>query len=123
MTTRDRLQKVALIFRDPALCEEFLQGLRWKGGRAVCPACGSDRIGAIATRHLLRCRSCRKQFNSIQGTIFEGSRLGLNKWLVCVFAVANGIRITNKDLAGVLGVTLATAWRMRQRIRCTQRLA
>ena len=62
----------------------------WPEG-PVCPHCGlqgrskklDQREGAAmhGRAGLHQCRSCRKQFTVTVGTVFEGSRIPLDKWL------------------------------------------
>src|SRR5688572_29080982 len=76
-------------FSDLSVCNAYMRQIKWPSGRVVCPKCGSDRIGEIATRSMLRCKACRKQFSYKVGTIFEDSPLGLDKWFVAVWCIAN----------------------------------
>jgi transposase-like protein len=102
------------------VCEAYMRKIRWPNGTIVCPECGAkgQRIGEIATRHMLRCKDCRKQFSHKVGTIFEDSPLGLDKWFVAVWAIANCKNgISSHELARALGVTQKTAWFMLHRIR------
>src|SRR4029077_6642777 len=78
-------------FADPQICHDYMIALKWPDGVIVCPKCGSDRVGNIATRRMLQCKSkdCRKQFSAKVGTIFEDSPLPLEKWFVAVWSIAN----------------------------------
>lgn len=105
-------------FSDADNCDKVLRHARWPGGAPVCPECGSKNIGEIKTRRLLRCRDCRRQIYAKRGTIFEDSPLGMDKWLVAVWAIANCKNgISSHELARALGVTQKTAWFMLHRIR------
>jgi transposase-like protein len=107
-------------FSDLEVCNAYMARIRWSDGKAVCPACGAkgERIGQIATRGMLRCKDCRKQFSHKVGTIFEDSPLGLDKWFVAVWSIANCKNgISSHELARALGVTQKTAWFMLHRIR------
>src|SRR6185369_17434796 len=76
--------------------------------------------GEIRTRKMLKCKNpeCKKQFSYKVGTIFEDSPLGLDKWFVAVWSVANCKNgISSHELARTLGVTQKTAWFMLHRIR------
>src|SRR5690606_12365461 len=70
-------------------CERLMREMRWPGGKPQCPECGSTNIGEIKTRRLLKCRDCHRQIYAKRGTIFEDSPLGLDKWFVAVWAIAN----------------------------------
>lgn len=105
-------------FADLAVCHDYMRRIKWPGGIITCPACGSDRVGEIKTRHMLRCKDCRKQFSHKVGTIFEDSPLGLDLWFVAVWVIANCKNgISSHELARALGVTQKTAWFMLHRIR------
>lgn len=105
-------------FADPEVCNAYMRSIKWPDGKAVCPHCACDRIGDIATRAKMQCKECRKQFSYKVGTIFEDSPLGLDKWVVAVWSVANCKNgISSHELARALGVTQKTAWFMSHRIR------
>lgn len=67
-------------FSDLGICHQYMRKIKWPDDKIVCPFCQSDRIGEVATRHLLRCKDCRKQIYLKTNTIFEDSPLGLDKW-------------------------------------------
>ena len=105
-------------FFDLSVCDAYMRRIKWPRGRIVCPCCGGMRIGEIASRHLLRCKDCRKQFSHKVGTIFEDSPLGLDKWFVAVWCIANCRNgISSHELGRAIGVTQKTAWFMLHRIR------
>jgi transposase-like protein len=105
-------------FSDLNRCNEYMLQIKWPDGKIVCPKCGSDRIGKIETRKMLRCKDCRKQFSYRVGTIFEDSPLGLDLWFVAVWCVTNCKNgISSHELARSLGITQKSAWHMLHRIR------
>jgi transposase-like protein len=105
-------------FSDLEVCENYMREIRWAGNPPVCVHCGGMRIGEIKTRHLMRCKDCRRQFSSKVGTIFEDSPLGLDKWFVAVWAIANCKNgISSHELGRAIGVRQSTAWFMLHRIR------
>ena len=64
------------------------------------------------------CKGCRGQFSVKNGTIFEESPLGLDKWLPAVWMIINAKNgISSYELGRALGVTQKTAWFMLHRIR------
>jgi transposase-like protein len=114
----ETLTEAVRYFADLEICDLYMRRIKWPGGKPVCPQCGCDRIGTIASRHLLRCKDCRKQFSHKIGTIFEDSPLGLDKWFVAVWCIANARNgISSHELGRALGVTQKTAWFMLHRIR------
>ena len=102
-------------FSDKKTCAEYI-------GKIVCPKCQSDNVGYLATRDIYKCRACRKQFSAKVDTIFEQSPLGLDKWFVAVWMIANCKNgISSLELHRALGVTQKTAWFMLHRIRLAMR--
>lgn len=105
-------------FSDLKVCNDYMRRIKWFGGDPACPRCGSANVGEITTRSVLKCRDCKKQFSFKVGTIFEDSPLGLDKWFVAVWAIANAKNgISSHELGRALGVTQKTAWFMLHRIR------
>lgn len=111
-------------FSNAKVCFDYLVNLKWPDGHIVCPKCGCDRIGNIASRQMLQCKekTCRKQFSAKVGTIFEDSPLPLSSWFVAVWSIANAKNgISSCELGRALGVTQKTAWFMLHRIRLAKR--
>lgn len=118
MDTPKTLLQATRYFANPDTCEEFMREIKWHGNEPVCPQCGSSRVGQIKTRRMMRCKDCRKQFSSKVGTIFEDSPLGLDKWFVALWAIANCKNgISSHELGRTIGVSQRTAWFMLHRIR------
>lgn len=116
----ETLQQAILYFADPDRCEEYMRKIRWEDATPVCPNCGANgkRIGEIKTRRMLRCKDCRKQFSSRVGTVFESSKIPLDKWFLTVWLVANCKNgVSSYEVARDIDVTQTTAWFMLHRIR------
>lgn len=107
-------------YTDPKVCFETMIRVKWPDGKVVCPKCGHGEVYIIAMRSLLQCKSktCKKQFSVKVGTIFEDSPLGLDKWFVATWYIANCKNgVSSHELGRALGVTQKTAWFMLHRIR------
>lgn len=111
-------------FSGPQVCHRYMVKLKWPDGNITCPKCGSDKIGQIATRCMLRCNAvndgkrCGKQFSVKVGTIFEDSPLPLCKWFVAVWIVINAKNgVSSYEIHRALGITQKSAWFMDHRIR------
>jgi len=59
-------------FSDKKVCHDYMVKIKWPDGKIVCPKCGGDNIGFLATREIYKCRGCKKQFSCKVDTIFEG---------------------------------------------------
>ena len=107
-------------FLDKDKARQRLESLRWPDG-PICPHCGSVKAWEIKTRPgLYKCGEyqCRKQFTVTVGTVFERSKIPLNKWLMAVYLMCSSKKgISSHQLHRTLGVTYKTAWFMTHRIR------
>ena len=106
-------------FANPVNCREYMVSRRWPNG-VTCPQCGSSSVYFVESRDGWECktRHPKRKFTLKTGTIFEDSALGLDKWLPCVWLIANAKNgISSHEIARALGVTQKTAWFMLQRIR------
>lgn len=99
-------------------CIDHLYGLRWKEG-VVCPHCrGFEKINRLRTRPLWWCGDCKSQFGVKVGTVFEGSRIPLQKWFMAIWLLtSHKTGISSCQLARDIGVTQKTAWSMLERLR------
>ena len=107
-------------YSDLDVCEHKMSLMKWQDGKPICPKCGGNKVGRIEKRRVFQCRNteCRKQFSVKVGTIFEDSPLGLDKWFVAVWCIANCKNgISSHELSRALGVTQKSAWFMLHRIR------
>jgi transposase-like protein len=105
-------------FSDLKVCNAYMRSIKWPDGPIVCPDCGADGCYELSSRPVLKCRGCKKQFSYKVGTIFEDSPLGLDKWFVAVWAIANAKNgISSHELGRALGVTQKSAWFMLHRVR------
>lgn len=111
------LSEAIAYFADVDVATEYVAALRWPEGW-TCPHCGGRDYSYLSTRRLWKCKSCKKQSSVKVGTIFEGSPLGLDKWLPAIWAVANpSAGVSSNELARAIGTTPKSAWFMVQRIR------
>ena len=110
------------IFSDADKAREHLEATRWPNG-PVCPHCGvvdqATNIGGKAARAgCYQCNACREQFTVTVGTVFERSKVPLNKWLLASFLMASSKKgISAHQIGRSLGVTYKTAWFMCHRLR------
>lgn len=112
------------IYGDKDKAREHLEALHWPNG-PVCPHCGNAdpaRIRLMAgksTRPGVRqCNDCRKPFTVTVGTIFEDSKIPLNKWVLATHLMAASKKgMSAHQLHRMLGITYKSAWFMAHRIR------
>ena len=108
--------------QDADKAREYLEALRWPHG-PVCPHCGVEGAhyalkGASHRSGMWKCKDCRKQFSVTVGTVFERSKIPLNKWLMAVHLMcASKKAMSSHQIHRMLGVTYKSAWFMTHRIR------
>lgn len=87
---------------DDAKCYAEVRKLRWPKG-VQCPPCGSTDIGKRGFhdhqphRQRYRCRGCRRQFDDLTETIFEGHHQPLKVWVLCLYLM--GLNLSNQQIA------------------------
>jgi len=107
-------------FPDQEACIEYLEKVRW-GSDAHCPHCGAMSVARKAEGGRVgrwNCHVCRASFNVLAGTIFEKTRIPLQKWFLAIGLLVNAKKsISSFQLARDLDMNQKSAWYMQQRIR------
>jgi len=112
------------IFHDADKARAYLEAQRWPNG-PICPHCGNcdpEAITALKGKAhrpgVYQCAECRQQFTVTVGTVFERSKIALNKWLLATHLLCSSKKgMSAHQLHRMLGVTYKTAWFMAHRIR------
>lgn len=112
------------IFIDVDAARAHLEAMRWPHG-PNCPHCGNVDQATITSLKgkahrpgVYQCNECREQFTVTVGTVFERSKIALNKWLLATHLMtASKKGMSAHQLHRMLGVTYKTAWFMAHRIR------
>lgn len=101
-------------------CIDHLERLRWPD-MTTCPLCGSDHVarqqdGLRVGRW--KCYGCKSSFNVLSGTIFQGTKIPLQKWFVGIAILLNAKKsVSSLQLARDLDMNQKSAWYMAMRIR------
>lgn len=112
------LSQLATKYNTNEKCIERLEQVRW-GDTPICPHCESDRIAKRKDSIKWHCNNCNKDSTVLYGTIFENSKMPLNKWFQLIFLMINAkMGISSKNLSRDIGVTYKTAWYSAMRVRC-----
>ncbi|TIT76586.1 MAG: IS1595 family transposase [Mesorhizobium sp.] len=114
----------AEIYHDADKAREHLEAIHWPHG-PFCPHCGNanpERITKLAGKStrpgVYKCNECRQPFSVTVGTVFERSKIPLNKWVLASHLYASSKKgMSAHQLHRMLGVTYKTAWFMAHRIR------
>jgi transposase-like protein len=102
---------------------KHLESIRWVNG-PVCPHCGSiskdhyELKGKTTRPGLYKCKDCLQPFTVTVGTVFERSKIPLNKWVLASHLMASSKKgFSAHQLHRTIGVTYKTAWFMEMRLR------
>ena len=133
--SKTNLMSLAKSIETEADAYSYMESLRWPNG-PICPHCGSiekhyflkpktgdglarkTRTGELTQRRVWKCKTCRKQFSVITGTVFHGSKVPLHTWLMVVFEMcSNKNGIAAREIERKYGVAPKTAWFMTHRLR------
>jgi len=104
---------------DEEIARELLERVRWPDG-PICPHCvvvgGHYRVKprkgsrSPVRQGVWKCRDCRRQFTVTVGTIFQGSKIPLSKWLTAIYLMGASVKVLNANqLHRSLGLTYKSA--------------
>ena len=100
-------------------CIILLEKVRWNN-KPTCPYCKSISQTPMPKENRYHCNTCNTSFSVMVGTIFENTKLDLQKWFLAASLVLNAKKgISARQLARDIEVTKDTAWSMLMRIRKT----
>ena len=109
-------------FPDQEACIEHLEQIRWRG-EACCLLCGSVKVARKADGGRVgrwNCFDCKSSFNVLSGTIFQKTRIPLQKWFLGIGLMVNAKKsLSSHQLARDLELTQPTALYMQERIRAS----
>lgn len=109
-------------FQDADKAREWLETELWPHG-PICPHCGT--IAQATLMHgkshrpgLYQCNSCRLPFTVTVGTLYERSKVPLNKWLAAThLMMASKKGMSALEIGRLLDMSKKTAWFLCHRIR------
>jgi transposase-like protein len=105
------------VIPDEQAAIDHFTAIRWRSG-AFCPLCASTKVYHFADRRTHKCGDCRKRFSIKVGTIFQDTKIPLQKWLMAVWLLTSHKKgIASTTLARDIAVTQKTAWFMLHRLR------
>lgn len=103
-------------FPNEQSCIEHLEELRWNGN-VVSPFDSNSKVYKCKNNKY-RCKNTGKYFNVKTNTLFDNTKIELQKWFLAIWLVTSHKKgISSLQLSKDLNVTQKTAWFMLQRIR------
>ena len=104
------------VFSNEQICTSYLEKLRWNGN-VESPFMPDSKVYKLANNRY-KCSKTNKYFNVKTNTIFEGTKLPLQKWFLAIYLLSSNKKgISSYQLANELSITQKTAWFVLQRIR------
>lgn len=103
-------------FPDEQSCINHLEGLRWEGV-VTSPFDASSRVYKCPNNRY-KCKNSNKYFNVRTGTIFEDTKLPLQKWFLALYIFSSHKKgISSHQLAKDISITQKSAWFVLHRLR------
>ncbi|MFD0990313.1 IS1595 family transposase [Mariniflexile jejuense] len=97
-------------------CIDHLEILRWNGN-VVSPFDATSKV-YDCKGNKYKCKNTGKYFNVKTNTIFDNTKIELQKWFLAIWIVTSHKKgISSLQLGRDLGITQKSAWFMLQRIR------
>ena len=113
-------EQLSADYPDEAAGRAWFEKLFWQKESPTCPKCSQDN--AISARQGARagwyiCGHCKHEFSVRFGTQLAHGRVKFKTLLHCLyFLVTERNGISSRNLAGKLGVTQKTAWRLTRKL-------
>lgn len=103
-------------FPDEQTCIDHLTTLRWNGN-VVSPFDPTSKV-YVCKDNKYRCKNTGKYFNVKTATLFDTSKIELQKWFIAIYLITGHSKgISSVQLAKDLDITQKSAWFMAHRIR------
>ena len=107
-------------FPDQESCIAHLESKRW-GDTPACPLCKSLHVARKKENERVgrwNCHDCHASFNVLSGTIFQKTRVPLQKWFLGIGLMLNAKKsLSSYQLARDLDLNQKTAWYLMMRVR------
>lgn len=127
------LARIAEHLPTEASAYELLEHLRWRNS-PVCPHCGvvgthaylrpanglsrTTNRGRQSERRVWKCRSCKRQFSVITGTVMHGTHVPIRTWILVAYEVASSRRhLSDREVERRYRLSSKSAHFLLQRIR------
>lgn len=103
-------------FNSEDVCRQTLAEVRW-GDDVVCPHCGEHHC-ARRSDGRYRCNHCKHNFSCLTGTIFENTKLPLQKWFIAMYLISSHKKgVSSCQIMRDCEVTQKTSWFLLHKIR------
>jgi transposase-like protein len=98
-------------------CLQVLEHVKWNGD-PICPYCNSKRFTAVKNSFRYHCNSCNTSFSVTVGTLFQDSKLDLQKWFYAIYLLSNQTKkYSCRKLAAEVKMSKDASWYVMHRIQ------
>lgn len=105
-----------LAFPNEQSCIDHLEKLRWDG-KVISPFDATSTVYKCKNNRY-RCAKTKKYFNVKTGTIFDNTKIPLQKWFLALYVFSSHKKgISSHQLARDISVTQKSAWFLLHRLR------
>ena len=108
------------LFPDQESCLAHLELIRF-GDKPRCPLCGGFKVARKSDNCRVgrwNCYDCGSSFNVLSGTIFQKTKIPLQKWFLAISLLLDAKKsLSSHQLARNLNLRQGSAWYLLQRIR------
>ena len=86
MNNFKNLTDIYKAFPNEEACYQYLESTWW-GGNITCPYCESTKPYRLRGYKRFKCsqKGCLKKFSIISGTIFENTKIPIQKWFLAIY--------------------------------------
>lgn len=96
------------VFSDEQKCAEYLERIRWNG-IVISPFDPQSMVYKCSRGY--RCKNTNRLFNVKTGTIFENSKIPLQKWFIAIWLITSHKKgISSLQLSKDINVTQKTGF-------------
>ncbi|MCF0071048.1 chromosome partitioning protein ParA [Dyadobacter sp. CY261] len=122
MSTEVDFEEFSRIYPDNDSCFGFLAGMKWGNGTSgdhyECRKCGHDHFFHGHSPYSRRCARCDYDESVIAHTIFQNTRIPINKAFYMVFLIyTTKGKISSHKLSEILSIRQGTCWAYASRIK------
>jgi len=110
------ISELFMTFSNEQKCIDYLEKIIWNGN-PVSPFDKDSKVYKCANNQY-RCKNTGKYFNVKKNTIFEGTKISLQKWFVAIwFFVSHKGGLSSMQLHRDLGLTQKSTWYILHKIK------
>ena len=114
------LLRIFELFPGQESCIAHLENIRF-GDKSYCPLCGGLKIARKSDNYRIgrwNCYECGSSFNVLSGTIFQKTKIPLQKWFLAISMLLDAKKsLSSHQLARHLNLNQGSTWYLTQRIR------